>query len=278
MEPTGLRVALRIWVGLVLAFLFVPIVLIVLYAFNFSNIESWPISHFSLRWFSVAWHDPQVRGAFLLSVRVGLIATVLALLLGSAVAYALHKFTFFGRDAISFLLVLPIALPGIITGIALNSFFTFAGIRFGTLTIVIGHTTFCIVVVFNNLIARLRRMPGSLTEASMDLGARGWQTLRLVTLPMAATAIVSGALLAFGLSFDEVIVTVFTAGAQNTLPLWIFGALRQGQQLPEVNAVVSIVILLTIIPVVLAARLAGAGSVTRAGAAAAAATATGAGG
>ena len=278
MEPRGLRVALRIWVGLVLAFLFVPIVLIVLYAFNFSNIESWPISHFSLRWFSVAWHDPQVRGAFLLSVRVGLIATVLALLLGSAVAYALYKFTFFGRDAISFLLVLPIALPGIITGIALNSFFTFAGIGFGTLTIVIGHTTFCIVVVFNNLIARLRRMPGSLTEASMDLGARGWQTLRLVTLPMAATAIVSGALLAFGLSFDEVIVTVFTAGAQNTLPLWIFGALRQGQQLPEVNAVVSIVILLTIIPVVLAARLAGAGSVTRAGAAAAAATATGAGG
>ena len=278
MEPKGLRIALRIWVGLVLAFLFVPIVLIVLYAFNFSNIESWPISHFSLRWFAVAWHDPQVRGAFLLSVRVGLIATVLALLLGSAVAYALHKFTFFGRDAISFLLVLPIALPGIITGIALNSFFTFAGIRFGTLTIVIGHTTFCIVVVFNNLIARLRRMPGSLAEASMDLGARGWQTLRLVTLPMAATAIVSGALLAFGLSFDEVIVTVFTAGAQNTLPLWIFGALRQGQQLPEVNAVVSIVILLTIIPVVLAARLAGAGSVTRAGAAAAAATATGAGG
>jgi putative spermidine/putrescine transport system permease protein len=277
-EPTGLRVALRIWVGLVLAFLFVPIVLIVLYAFNSSNIESWPISRFSLHWFAVAWHDPQVRSAFLLSLRVGLIATVLALLLGSAVAYALYRFSFFGRDAISFLLVLPIALPGIITGIALNSFFSFTGIQLGTLTIVIGHTTFCIVVVFNNLIARLRRLPGSLTEASMDLGARGWQTLRLVTLPMAATAIVSGALLAFGLSFDEVIVTVFTAGAQNTLPLWIFGAIRLGQQLPEVNAVVSIVILATIVPVILAARLAGAGSVTRAGAAAAAATATGAGG
>src|SRR5215510_12622209 len=215
MESKGLRVALRIWVGLVLAFLFLPIVLIVLYSFNSSNIESWPISGWSVHWFGVAWHDSQVRGAFLLSVRVGLIATVLALLLGSAVAYALHKFTFFGRDAISFLLVLPIALPGIITGIALNSFFTFAGIRFGTLTIVIGHTTFCIVVVFNNLIARLRRLPGSLTEASMDLGARGWQTLRFVTLPMSATALVSGALLAFGLSFDEVIVTVFTAGAQN---------------------------------------------------------------
>ena len=278
MESRGLRVALRIWVALVLAFLFLPIVFIVLYAFNQSNIESWPISHFSLHWFAVAWHDPQVRSAFLLSVRVGLVATVLAMLLGSAVAFALYKFRFFGRDAISFLLVLPIALPGIITGIALNSFFSFTGIQLGTLTIVIGHTTFCIVVVYNNLIARLRRMPGSLTEASMDLGARGWQTLRLVTLPMAATALISGALLAFGLSFDEVIVTVFTAGAQNTLPLWIFGAIRLGQQLPEVNAVVTIVILLTIIPVVLAARFAGAGAISRSAAAAAAATAAGGGG
>jgi len=277
-ESKGLRVALRIWVALVLAFLFLPIVFIVVYAFNKSNIESWPISHFTLHWFAVAWHDPQVRSAFLLSVRVGLVATALALLLGSAVAVALHKFRFFGRDAISFLLVLPIALPGIITGIALNSFFSFTGIQFGTLTIVIGHTTFCIVVVYNNLIARLRRMPGSLTEASMDLGARGWQTLRLVTLPMAATALISGALLAFGLSFDEVIVTVFTAGAQNTLPLWIFGAIRLGQQLPEVNAVVTIVILLTIIPVVLAARFAGAGAISRSAAAAAAATAAGGGG
>jgi len=262
-ESTGLRVALRIWVALVLLFLFVPIVLIVLYAFNRSNIESWPIAGFSVHWFSVAWHDPQVRSAFLLSVRVGLITTALALLLGSAVAYALHKFKFFGREAISFLLVLPLALPGIITGIALNSFFSFTGVQFGTLTIVVGHTTFCIVLVYNNLIARLRRTPGSLTEASQDLGARGWQTLRFVTLPLSATALVSGALLAFGLSFDEVIVTVFTAGAQNTLPLWIFGAIRLGQQLPEVNAVVSIVILLTIIPVVLAARLADAGAITR---------------
>ena len=277
MESKGLRVALRIWVALVLAFLFLPIVFIVVYAFNKSNIESWPISHFSLHWFAVAWHDPQVRSAFLLSVRVGLVATAVAMLLGSAVAFALHKFRFFGRDAISFLLVLPIALPGIITGIALNSFFSFTGIQLGTLTIVIGHATFCIVVVYNNLIARLRRLPGSLTEASMDLGARGWQTLRFVTLPMSATALVSGALLAFGLSFDEVIVTVFTAGAQNTLPLWIFGAIRLGQQLPEVNAVVTIVILLTIIPVVLAARLAGAGAISRSAAAAAAATAVGAG-
>ena len=190
MEPRGLRIVLRIWVGIVLAFLFIPIALIVLYAFNKSNIESWPIPNFTLHWFSVAWHDAQVRSAFLLSARVALVAMVLAVLLGSAVAYAVHQFKFFGREAISFLLVLPLALPGIITGIALNSLFSFTGIQFGTLTIVIGHTTFCIVVVFNNVIARLRRVPGSLSEASMDLGARGWQTLRLVTLPMMATALV----------------------------------------------------------------------------------------
>lgn len=271
MESAGLRITLRIWVALVLAFLFGPIILIVLYAFDTSTVESWPIPGITLHWFSVAWNDPQVRAAFVLSVKVGLLATVIALVLGSAVAYALHHFTFFGSEAISFLLVLPLALPGIITGIALYSFFTFTSIRFSLWTIMIGHATFCIVVVFNNLIARLRRLPASLAEASMDLGARGWQTQLYVTLPMIATALVSGALLAFALSFDEVIVTVFTAGAQNTLPLWIFGAIQRGTRLPEVNAVVSLVIALTIIPVVLAARIAGAGAVSRSARAAAAA-------
>jgi putative spermidine/putrescine transport system permease protein len=271
MESRGLRVALRIWVGLVLLILFLPIALIFLYAFDKSTVQSWPISGFTLRWFSVAWHDPEVRQAFLLSLKVGLLATVIALVLGSMVAYAVHKFAFFGREAVSFLLILPLALPGIVTGIALSSFFSFTGTGLSILTIVIGHATFCIVVVYNNLVARLRRVPGSLSEASADLGARGWQTARLITLPMAATALISGALLAFALSFDEVIVTVFTAGAQNTLPLWIFGAIRLGQQLPEVNAVVSVVILLTLIPVGLAARLAGSGGVTRAGQAAPAA-------
>jgi len=263
MEPRGLRIALRIWVALVLLFLFLPIFLIVLFAFNKSIIQSWPISGLTLHWFSVAFHDDAVRAAFVLSVKVGLLATAIALVLGSAVAYSLRKFKFFGRDAISFLLVLPIALPGIITGIALNSFFTFTNIQLSLWTIMIGHATFCIVVVYNNLIARLRRTPNSLAEASMDLGARGWQTQFFVTLPAVSTALVSGALLAFALSFDEVIVTVFTSGAENTLPIWIFGAIRVGQKLPEVNAVVSIVIVLTIIPVLLAARIAGAGSVTR---------------
>jgi putative spermidine/putrescine transport system permease protein len=260
-ESTGLKTGLRIWVVLVLLLLFAPIILIVVYAFDPAVVETWPIKGFTLHWFAVAWDDPNVRSAFLLSIRVGLMAMGVALVLGSAVSYCLHNFRFFGRESVSFLLVLPIALPGVITGIALNSFFSFVNVTLSTLTIVIGHATFCIVIVYNNLIARLRRTPHSLTEASMDLGARGWQTQLYVQFPMVATALVSGALLAFALSFDEVIVTVFTAGAQSTLPLWIFGAIRQGQQLPEVNAVVTIVILLTIIPVVLAARIAGTGAI-----------------
>jgi putative spermidine/putrescine transport system permease protein len=250
-------VVLRVWVALVLLFLFVPIAIVALYAFNSSNVQSWPIKGLSTRWFSVAWHDPQVRSALWLSVKAAVGATAVAMLLGSAAAFGVHKFRFFGRETVSLFLVLPLALPGIITGIALNSAFSFAGINLSLLTIIIGHTTFCIVVVYNNVIARLRRVSGSLVEASMDLGARPWQTFRFVTLPSLSTALVSGALLAFALSFDEVIVTTFTAGAQNTLPLWIFGAIRLGQQLPEVNVVVLAVLALTVIPVYISVRLTG---------------------
>ena len=263
MEPVSLRIALRVWVVLVLLALFTPIVLIVVYAFGPSVVQTWPLRGFTWHWFDVAWHDPAVRQSFLLSVKVGVLAAAIALVLGSAVSYALHNFRFFGTEGISLLLVLPIALPGVITGVALNNFFGFTNVTLGVLTIVIGHATFCIVIVYNNLIARLRRTPRTLGEASMDLGARGWQTQLYVMFPQIAAALVAGALLAFALSFDEVIVTVFTAGANFTLPLWIFGQLRLGQQLPEVNAVVTIVIVLTIIPVLLAARIAGAGAVAR---------------
>jgi putative spermidine/putrescine transport system permease protein len=196
-----------------------------------------------------------MRQALWLSVRAGLIATAIAIAFGSMAAFAVHRFRFFGREAISFILVLPIALPGIITGMALNSFISFNGLNFSLTTIVVGHATFCIVTVYNNVLARLRRTQGSLVEASMDLGADGWQTFRYVTLPMIATALVAGGLLAFALSFDEIVVTTFTAGAQNTLPIWIFGNIRLGQQLPQVNVVVFFVILITLIPVTLAQRL-----------------------
>jgi len=249
------RVALTVWAVLILLFLFVPIALIIVYAFNPSNVQSWPLEGLSTKWFSQTWHNEEVRKALWLSVRVGLLATAIALVLGSMAAFAVHRFRFFGRESIAFLLVLPLALPGIITGMALNSFINFSSLQFSLLTIVIGHATFCIVVVYNNVIARLRRTQTSLVEASMDLGADGIQTFRHITLPMIATALVAGGLLAFALSFDEIVVTTFTAGAQNTLPIWIFGNIRLGQRLPQVNVVVFFVIVVSLIPVALAQRL-----------------------
>jgi putative spermidine/putrescine transport system permease protein len=249
------RVAFAVWAALIMLFLFFPIVIIMLYAFNPSNVQSWPLSGLSTRWFSSTWHNAEVRQALWLSLRAGLFATATAMLLGTMAAFAVDRFRFFGREAVSLVLVLPIALPGIITGMALNSFISFNNLTFSLLTIVIGHATFCIVTVYNNVLARLRRTQSSLIEASMDLGADGWQTFRYVTLPMIATALVAGGLLAFALSFDEIVVTTFTAGAQNTLPIWIFAHIRNGQQLPQVNVVVLFVILISVIPVTLAQRL-----------------------
>jgi len=251
----GGRIAIGAWAVLVVLFLMFPIVLIILYAFNPSNVQSWPLHGLSTKWFSQTWNNEAMRQSLWLSVRAGLISSAIAIVLGSMAAFAVHRFRFFGREVVSFILILPLALPGIITGMALNSFFTFAGVNLSPLTIVIGHATFCIVIVYNNVIARLRRTQTSLIEASMDLGADGLTTFRRVTLPVIATALVAGTLLAFALSFDEVIVTTFTAGAQNTLPLWIFGNIRLGQQLPEVNVAVLFVIAITLIPVTLAQRL-----------------------
>ena len=255
MESRATRIGLGVWTALVVAFLWIPLLIIALYAFNASPIQSWPISSWSTHWFTVAWHDPFLRSSLWLSIKVALAATALALALGTMASFAIHRFSFFGRDSVSLVLLLPIALPGIITGMALNSFFSFAGVQFSFWTIVVGHATFCVVVVYNNVLARLRRTSASLVEASMDLGADGWQTFRFVTWPTLSTALVAGGLLAFALSFDEVIVTTFTAGAQTTLPIFILDNLRQGQQLPIVNVVAFVIILLTIIPVWVSQRL-----------------------
>jgi putative spermidine/putrescine transport system permease protein len=255
MEGRLSRAGLGLWTLLVVLFLWIPLTIILVYAFNTSNIQSWPIPGFTLRWFRVAWEDQEARSALLLSLKAALSATGIALVLGTMAAVGVSRFRFFGRETLSFLLVLPIALPGVITGIALSSFYTFWGVQFSLWTIVIGHATFCVVIVYNNVLARVRRTSPSLVEASMDLGADGWQTFRFVIFPVLSTALISGALLAFALSFDEVIVTLFTAGAQNTLPIWILGKIRLGQQLPEVNAVVFFVIVLTVIPVIVSQRL-----------------------
>ena len=255
MQGRAGRTGLAVWALLVVLFLWVPLVIILVYAFNTSNIQSWPIPGFTLKWFRVAWEDEEARTALALSLKAAFASTGVALVLGTMVAVAVSRFRFFGRETLSVLLVLPIALPGVITGIALSSFYTFWGVPFSLWTIVIGHSTFCVVIVYNNVLARLRRTSPSLVEASMDLGADGWQTFRFITFPVLSTALISGALLAFALSFDEVIVTLFTAGAQNTLPIWILGKIRLGQQLPEVNAVVFVVIALTVIPVIVSQRL-----------------------
>jgi putative spermidine/putrescine transport system permease protein len=255
MQQRSTRIGLAIWSLLVIAFLWIPLVIIALYAFNSSNVQGWPITSWTLHWFSVTWHDPDVRGALWLSIKVGLATTGIALVLGTMAAAAVARFRFFGRNTVSFLFVLPLALPGIITGTALLRFFDFAKIPISFWTIVIGHTTFCVVVVYNNVVARLRRSSPSLIEASQDLGADGWQTFRFILWPVLSTAIVAGGLLAFALSFDEVVVTYFTAGAQETLPIFILDNIERGQQLPVVNVVAFFVIAVTAIPVMLAQRV-----------------------
>ena len=234
-----------------------PLIVIVIYAFSEARTFEWPPPGFTLDWFDKAFDNTGARDALFYSVKTGLLATAIALVLGTLASLAVARHRFFGRETISFLVILPIALPGIVTGIALNSTFTqVLGIDLGLFTIVVAHATFCIVVVYNNVIARLRRMSSSFEEASADLGATPWQTFRLVTLPNMRAALVAGALLAFALSFDEIIVTTFTIGAgDETLPIWIFNNFSRPNQLPIVNVVAVFVILLSIIPVYLAHRL-----------------------
>jgi putative spermidine/putrescine transport system permease protein len=248
---------LRLAVAVGLAFIYIPLIVILIYAFNASNILEWPPPGLTLDWFPKAIEDESVHEALLTSVKAGLAATAIAIVLGTLASLAVARHRFFGRETISFLVVLPIALPGIVTGVAISNTFTqVLGIPLSLLTVIIGHATFCIVVIYNNVVARLRRTSGSFEEASADLGAHTWQTFRFVTLPSMRTALAAGALLAFALSFDEIIVTTFTIGAgEETLPIWIFSRLFRPNQLPIVNVVAVLVVLISIIPVYLAHRL-----------------------
>jgi putative spermidine/putrescine transport system permease protein len=250
------RWLLRLGTAVTLLFLYVPLIVIALYAFNSTRVQKWPPAGLTLDWFSKAFDNQGVRDALWTSVRAGVGATAVALVLGTLASIAVARYRFFGREAVSFLVILPIALPGIVTGMALNSTFTqVLGVSLGLLTIIIGHATFCIVVVFNNVVARLRRTSRSFEEASADLGASALQTFRFVMFPQMRSALVAGALLAFALSFDEVIVTTFTAGQQETLPIWILANLSRPRQLPIVNVVAVLAILLSLIPVWIAQRI-----------------------
>ena len=244
--PLGLKIA----AGAGLAFLHLPILLIFLYAFTTEEKSyQFPPPGYTLQWLAVTWNRPDVWEAMGLSVRVAAISTAIALVLGTLCAAAVSRTRFFGREAISLLVILPIALPGIITGIALRSAFSFAEIPFSFWTIVLGHATFCVVVVYNNAVARFRRISGSLIEASMDLGADSFQTFRYIILPNIGTALLAGGMLAFALSFDEVIVTTFTAGQQSTLPIRMLEDLVRPRQRPVTNVVAMVVVLVTFLPI-----------------------------
>jgi putative spermidine/putrescine transport system permease protein len=248
---------LRLASAATLAFIYLPLLVILVYAFSASTTQVWPPDGLTTKWFGEAFNNSGARDAFLLSLEAAAFATTVALSLGTLASMAVARYRFFGRETISFLVILPIALPGIVTGVALNTSFTqVLGVELSLFTIVVGHATFCIVVVYNNVVARLRRVSGNFEEASADLGATPWMTFRRVTLPSMRTALVAGGLLAFGLSFDEIIVTTFTAGAgEQTLPIWILTNFSRPSQLPIVNVVAVLVVLISIIPVYLANRL-----------------------
>lgn len=260
-RPT--RVALGTWAVLVLAFVYLPLLVVAINSFNADRTFGWPPSGFTTRWWELAATAQGPRQALWMSVKAALGATAIALVLGTLLALALSRFAFFGKSAISLLVILPIALPGIVTGIALQSVIQTVlqpvfGVGAGLLTIIIGHATFCIVVVYNNASARLRRLGGNLEQASADLGARPLHTFRTVTFPLLRSSLIAGALLAFGLSFDEIVVTTFTAGPGNpTLPIWIFNNLFRPNQAPVVNVVAVVLVVLSIVPVWLAQRVGG---------------------
>jgi putative spermidine/putrescine transport system permease protein len=244
-------------IGLVV--IWFPLLLVLLNSFNADTTFGWPPSALTLEWWGRVSTNQGALNALWTSVQAGLAATVIALVLGSMAAFALQRYRFFGRDTVSLLIILPIALPGIVTGIALNNAFrTILGVNLGLFTAIVAHATFCIVVVFNNVVARLRRLGGNLQEASMDLGASGFTTFRLVTFPMLRSALLAGGLLAFALSFDEIIVTTFTLGTGlETLPIWILNNLFRPNQTPVVNVVAAILIIVSTVPVYLAQRLSG---------------------
>ena len=264
------RALLRVATGVTLAFIYVPLFVIAIYAFNENIAQTWPIDEYTTKWFRVAWEDENVRDALWLSVQAALGATAIALVLGTLASLAVARYEFFGKETISFVVILPIALPGIITGLALQAtilnFLQPLGIGFSIWTVIIGHATFTIVVVYNNSVARLRRAAGSLEEASADLGADAWQTFRYVTFPQMRSALLAGGLLAFALSFDEVIVTVFTAGVQQTLPIWMLTNFGRPRELPIVNVVALFVIIASIVPVWIAQRISAERPATMAGA------------
>ena len=267
-QPSGERASWFLKFGAIamVLFLHIPLWLIFVYSFTTDTAAyTFPPPGFTLKWIPQALANPEMQEALSLSIRVAVLATAAALILGTLAASAVYRSDFFGKEAISFMLILPLALPGIVTGIAMRSAISLMSIPFSFWTIVIGHATFCVVVVYNNVLARFRRSSGSMIEASMDLGANSFQTFRHIVLPNIGSALLAGAILAFSLSFDEVIVTTFTAGQQETLPIWILGQMFKPRSRPITNVTAMLVVLITALPILFAQRITAGSSDTEGG-------------
>jgi len=263
------RVTLRTWTIVTLIFLYLPLAVVAVLSFNTATSLSWPPQGLTLDWWRQTWETTGPRDALVNSVKVASAATVIALVLGTLAAFAMHRYRFFGRNTLSFLFVLPIALPGIVTAIALQNTFNRSidlgpidvRIGFGFHSLVVAHATFCVVIAYNNVVARLRRLSPNLLEASADLGAHGTQTFRFVTFPLVRSALLAGGLLAFALSFDEIVVTTFTAGSgYETLPQWIYAAIQRPNNVPQVNVMATFVMVVSIPVAWLAQKLSDGGN------------------
>jgi putative spermidine/putrescine transport system permease protein len=257
-QPSGERASWFLKISAVGAVLFlhIPMWLIFLYAFTTDeSAYTFPPPGLTLKWIPQALANTAMQDALFLTVRVALLSTIAALILGTLAAAAVYRYDFFGKEAVSFMLILPLALPGIVTGVAMRSAISLIHIPFSFWTIVIGHATFCVVVVYNNVLARFRRSSNSMIEASMDLGANSFQTFWNIVLPSMGTALLAGAILAFSISFDEVIVTTFTAGNQQTLPIWIFSQMLKPRNRPITNVTAMLVVMITALPILFAQRI-----------------------
>ncbi|MGR3315106.1 ABC transporter permease [Roseovarius indicus] len=237
-------------VSLVMAFLYVPIWILIIYSFNDNRTLTWPLTGFTTHWYEQLIRNEQLLTAIGNSFYVASCSTVLTLLVGVPAALALHRLRFPGKNVFRRLLLLPIALPGIVTGISMLNMFKMFGFNLSLETVILGHATALLAVVVTQVFARLQRLPKSLAEASSDLGANPLQTFIHVTLPNIRTALIGAGLLSFVLSFDEIPVTFFLTGRDNTLPMYIYSTMRRGVT-PEINAVGTIIVLMSLILIII---------------------------
>lgn len=248
------RLAWLVGIGIILGFLYLPIAVLVAYSFNASRSLTWPMSGLTLEWYQKLASNSQLIEAFYNSIYVAVCATVLTLIIGVPAALALDRIDFPGKGLFRKLILLPIALPGIITGISMLILFRAIGFNLSLETVIIGHATALLAVVVTQVYARLQRVPASLSEASVDLGASGLQTFFLVTLPNIRTAVIGAGMLAFTLSFDEIPVTFFLTGRDNTLPMYIWSTMRRGLT-PEINAIGTLIVAMSIIMIFISVLL-----------------------